>query len=80
MTSGYSEQQPLLASYATDGDPESARVDPEQLSSHQLSTRWRARTAEILELPRLHKAIIALVRRCAPQDGMWPDVRDERLP
>jgi len=49
-----SEQQPLLS-----GDPEAGEHASECTDSRW--TRWRERTAQFLESPPLHKAIIALI-------------------
>jgi hypothetical protein len=64
MATDQTEQQPLLASYAPNpNDPESALPEPEEIANEKTSVQLRARTAETLESPVLHKTVIALVRR-----------------
>jgi hypothetical protein len=57
-----SENQPLIPPEARYNDPEDPPADDGELRSQSTFTRWRAKTAESLESPRLHKIVIGLVR------------------
>jgi hypothetical protein len=59
------ETQPLLPPPARYNDPEEPAVDEGELRSKSTVTRWRAKTAETLESPRLHKIVIGLVGTAA---------------